>query len=270
MRSAKAVSVTVRCRIILPHDRDQRICVSAKGERDIEALDPEHLHAELREKHGRHDYLKENHCRERAYTFDSVFGAAATNSEVFENVVAPLVPEVLAGKNATCFAYGQTGSGKTHTMLGRQGEAGVVERTLQSLLPEATAGGSSVGVSFIEVYNEKIRDLLNPKCPVLDLRDDPVRGACIAGVCEVQATSPAEVMQLVQQGNARRTEEKTAANPVSSRSHAVLQITVETELPAVGRGGRGGNRRRTSKFSLIDLAGSERAANTDNSGARLR
>lgn len=273
MPAVKAVSVAVRCRIILPHDKDQRICVGTKGERDIEVLDPEHLFTELREKHGRVDYLKENHCKERAYTFDSVFGPVATTEEVYEKLVAPLVPEVLAGKNATCFAYGQTGSGKTHTMLGRQGEAGVVERTLQRLIPEATAAGSTIGVTFIEVYNEKIRDLLSPKCPVLDLRDDPVRGACIAGVTEVPATSAAEVMNLVREGNGRRTEEKTAANPVSSRSHAVLQIMVETDLPGgAGRGGRGAKvgRRRCAKLALIDLAGSERAANTGNRGARLR
>jgi len=111
--------------------------VHTRGEREIQCLDPEHLHTELREKHGRHDYLKENHCRERAYTFDAVFGPCATNSVLFEKLAAPLVPQVLAGKNSTCFAYGMTGSGKTHTMLGRQGEAGIVERVLESLLAQA-------------------------------------------------------------------------------------------------------------------------------------
>lgn len=257
----KAVSVAVRCRISLPHDKDQRVCVRTVGEREITCLDPEHLYSELREKHGRHDYLKENHCRERAYTFDAVFGPTSTNVDLFDQLARPLVPEVLAGKHATCFAYGQTGSGKTHTMLGRQGESGLTERTLRKLLEDAKPG-TSVGVTFVEVYNEKIRDLLHTRCPVLDLRDDPTRGPCIAGVREVPATTADAVMAWIREGNTRRTEETTLANPVSSRSHAVLQIIVETEF---ARG-----KKRCAKLSLIDLAGSERAANTGNRGARLR
>ena len=70
----------------------------------------------------RYDYLKENHCRERSYFFDHVFGGEAANTQVYATVCAPLVDVILAGKHATCFAYGQTGSGKTHTMLGRNGE----------------------------------------------------------------------------------------------------------------------------------------------------
>jgi len=265
---SKALSIAVRCRTILPHDHNQRVCVRVVGNREITCLDPEHLHAELREKHGRHDYLKENHCRERAYTFDAVFGAEATNEGLFQQLAEPLLPEVLAGKHATCFAYGQTGSGKTHTMFGRQGEAGIVERALQKLLSEATLGDTKVVTTFVEVYNEKIRDLLHSKCPVLDLREDALRGPCISGVYEACVSSVDGVMQLVRAGNARRTEETTAANPVSSRSHAVLQVSVETWLqPALAGGGR---KKRVAKFSLIDLAGSERAANTGNRGARLR
>ena len=265
---AKALSVAVRCRTVLPHDRDQRICVRTVGDREIECLDPEHLHTELREKHGRHDYLKENHNRARAYTFDAVFGPAAKNASLFEHLAEPLIPKVLDGKHATCFAYGQTGSGKTHTMLGRQGEAGVVESALQSLLKKTgQATDTSVTVSFVEVYNEKIRDLLNSRDIALDLREDPYRGPCIAGNREVAASTAEEVMKLVWEGNSRRTEETTAANPVSSRSHAVLQLHVETVFR---RGAGGAMKKRFARLSLIDLAGSERAANTGNRGDRLR
>eukprot|EP00930_Biecheleria_cincta_P035114 TRINITY_DN24182_c1_g1_i1.p1 TRINITY_DN24182_c1_g1~~TRINITY_DN24182_c1_g1_i1.p1 ORF type:complete len:762 (+),score=183.34 TRINITY_DN24182_c1_g1_i1:145-2430(+) len=266
MKPLKPVSVAVRCRMILPHDRDQRSCVQVLSDRDIQCLDPEHLHAELREKHGRVDYLKENHCRERAYTFDAAFGPSATNSMLFEKLAAPLVPQVLEGRHGTCFAYGMTGSGKTHTMLGRQGEAGIVERVLQLLLSEAASiAGAKVSITFVEVYNEKIRDLLQAKCPALELREDALRGPSIAGVRELPANTTSCVMDLVREGNARRSEERTAANPVSSRSHAVLQLIVETPLP-----GSLGKKKRCAKLSLIDLAGSERAANTGNRGARLR
>lgn len=263
---AKAVRVAVRCRPALSHDRDKRICVRALDEREIEVLDPEHLHGELREKHGRPDYLKELHCRERAYTFDSVFGPESANGAIFERIVAPLVPEVLAGKHATCFAYGQTGSGKTHTMLGRKGEMGLVERTLVALLGQARED-VIVSISFVEVYNEKIRDLLSASPTSLELRDDPVRGSTVAGVKEMPAKTAEGVMELVSAGNGRRSEERTAANPVSSRSHAVLQLVVESPIAASGGGPK---RVRTAKLSMIDLAGSERAANTGNKGARLR
>lgn len=263
--SAKALTVAVRCRTVLPHDRDQRCCVKAVGNNEIECLDPEHLHAELRAKHGRYDYLKENRNRERAYTFDITFGPTATNDLVFEAIALPLIPEVLAGKNATCFAYGQTGSGKTHTMLGRQGEAGLIERTLHELVIRVRSTETQISVTFVEVYNEKIRDLLQPGCPCLELRDG-LQGSSIAGVHEVPFTSAEKVMELVREGNSRRTEECTAANPVSSRSHAILQLSVETEL--FGHGGP--RKKRVAKLSLIDLAGSERAASTGNKGARLQ
>ncbi|CAK0799013.1 unnamed protein product [Prorocentrum cordatum] len=153
-------------------------------------------------------------------------------------------------------------------MLGRQGEAGMVEQALHDLLEQAVRASARVAVTFVEVYNEQIRDLLHPKCQVLDLRDDPLRGPCLVGVQEEAASTPEAVMSLVRAGNARRTEETTAANPVSSRSHAVLQLEVESFLPPRLEGGP--QRRRAAKLSLVDLAGSERAANTGNKGARLR
>mmetsp|Transcript_38149 Transcript_38149/g.89478 ORF Transcript_38149/g.89478 Transcript_38149/m.89478 type:complete len:763 (-) Transcript_38149:152-2440(-) len=267
MATTKALSVAVRCRTVLPHDRDQRVCVRTTGDREIECLDPEQLHKELREKHGRQDYLKENHNRARAYTFDLVFGPAAKNIDLFEQLARPLIPQVLAGKHGTCFAYGQTGSGKTHTMLGRQGEAGLVQCTLERLLGEAgKAADANVTVTFVEVYNEKIRDLLSPRDMALDLREDPIRGPCLAGNREVSASTADDVMKLVLEGNSRRTEETTAANPVSSRSHAVLQLHIETMMKPP----HGAPKKRFAKLSLIDLAGSERAANTGNRGDRLR
>mmetsp|Transcript_54537 Transcript_54537/g.127475 ORF Transcript_54537/g.127475 Transcript_54537/m.127475 type:complete len:763 (+) Transcript_54537:154-2442(+) len=265
--AAKALSVVVRCRIVLPHDRDQRVCVRTSGDREIECLDPERLHTELAQKHGRQDYLKENHNRARAYTFDLVFGPTAKNVDLFDQLARPLIPQVFAGKHATCFAYGQTGSGKTHTMLGRQGEEGLIQCTLERLLGEAAkATGTAVTVTFVEVYNEKIRDLLSPRDTALDLREDPIRGPCLAGNREVAASTAEDVMKLVWEGNSRRCEETTAANPVSSRSHAVLQLHIETLLQPA----KGPAKKRFAKLSLIDLAGSERAANTGNRGDRLR
>jgi len=225
-----------------------------------------------------------------------VFGPKVGQQEVFDVLAMPLVDVVLGGFNATVFAYGQTGSGKTHTMLGEPGQPGIMGRTLTSLF--SSGARATFNVSFIELYNEEIRDLLNPGAqsgsgPGLDLREDPLRGPQVAGVTYVACVSPDEVMALVHEGNGRRRTEGTAANPVSSRSHAVLQVLVEQGSgagagpgPGAGRRGarnaqgppaaarRGGGRGRgaqvaCSKLSLIDLAGSERAANTENRGQRL-
>lgn len=133
-----------------------------------------------------------------------------------------------------------------------------------------------VTVSFLEVYNENIRDLLSndyadpavgKEAPeFLDLREDPIKGPVAAGITEVEASTPEEVMALLQRGNARRSQHATAANEVSSRSHAVLQIIVETRENAEGTAAQ----INIGKLSLVDLAGSERAANTKNRGDRLK
>jgi kinesin family protein 18/19 len=215
--------------------------------------------------------LRENRTRERHYDFDHVFGPKSTQEEVYETVAKPLVDVVLSGFNATVFAYGQTGSGKTHTMLGSEDSPGIMCRTLDDLF-QFSCKSTTFTVSFIELYNEEIRDLLNPGAvsgsgPGLDLREDPVRGPQVAGVKEVRTNTTAAVMQLVAKGNSRRRTEGTAANPVSSRSHAVLQVICE-QMGKDG-GGRGNGLMKCSKLSLIDLAGSERAAKTENRGQRL-
>jgi len=122
-----------------------------------------------------------------------------------------------------------------------------------------------VTVSFLEVYNENIRDLLSDVEEYLDLREDPIKGPMVAGITEVEASTSREIMDLLQQGNYRRAQQATAANEVSSRSHAVLQVVVEGRDKASGTVAN----IKVGKLSLVDLAGSERAANTQNRGARL-
>ena len=110
---------------------------------------------------GRPDYLRENRTRERQYDFDHVFGPKSSQEDVYETVAKPLVDVVLSGFNATVFAYGQTGSGKTHTMLGDAANPGMMGRTLEDLF-QFSSKSTRFTVSFIELYNEEIRDLLNP------------------------------------------------------------------------------------------------------------
>jgi kinesin family protein 18/19 len=156
-------------------------------------------------------------------------------------------------------------------MIGTESEPGIMVRVMGDLfLHSATQGKQKgvhykVSVSFLEIYNENIRDLLSEVEEYLDLREDPIKGPVVASITEIEATSSSEVMQLLQQGNAKRSQAATAANEVSSRSHAVLQVVVESRDRTPGIVAN----IKVGKLSLVDLAGSERAANTKNIGARL-
>ncbi len=175
---------------------------------------------------------------------------------------------VLNGYNATVFAYGATGSGKTFTMLGSETSPGLMPLTLDALFRAAEENESKeyiITLSYIEIYNETIRDLLNPSdSDVLDLREDS-KGVKVVGVTEYHAKSAQEVMILLKRGNKNRTQEPTNMNEESSRSHAVLQVVIEQR----DRSRDMSEVVNVSKLSLIDLAGSERAAVSQNRGIRL-
>lgn len=277
--------------------------------------------------------MRKARVRDRRFAFDHSFGQNTSSEKVYNSTTRFLVDGVVAGFNATVFAYGATGSGKTYTMLGAPQTPGLMVLTLRDLYKEIdraqaaskveadakdsdveTKKGSKairrieykVSLSYVEVYNENIRDLLSESGDsqeFLDLREDPTRGNCVAGVSEHSVSNTNDIMSLLGAGNRRRTQEPTAANKESSRSHAVLQIHVsqhqvkskdEVEDPfagfrngknskvkyegvrkSMGLDGRAGDNAlsggviKVGKFSLIDLAGSERAANTHNRGLRL-
>eukprot|EP00002_Diphylleia_rotans_P039743 TRINITY_DN9291_c0_g1_i1.p1 TRINITY_DN9291_c0_g1~~TRINITY_DN9291_c0_g1_i1.p1 ORF type:complete len:787 (-),score=169.65 TRINITY_DN9291_c0_g1_i1:285-2645(-) len=215
------------------------------------------------------DYLRANRSREKQFAFDQVFDDEASQQKVFVQTAEHLIPYVLQGYNGSVFAYGATGAGKTYTMLGTETTPGVMYLTLQKLFFDIEARTDSVAakvtLSYLEVYNECIRDLLKPNSGQLDLREDPIKGISVSNITEYPATSADEVISLLQQGNRRRTTEATGANETSSRSHAVLQIVIEQKerLANVSADVLLG------KLSLIDLAGSERATVTQNSGKRM-
>lgn len=156
-------------------------------------------------------------------------------------------------------------------MIGTQSEQGIMVRVMGDLFTHSAQQGKQKGVhykvtvSFLEIYNENIRDLLSDVEEYLDLREDPMKGPVVASITEIETSSSSEVMQLLHQGNAKRSQKATAANENSSRSHAVLQVVVESRDRAPGTVAN----IKVGKLSLVDLAGSERAANTKNVGARL-
>ncbi|XP_029140618.1 kinesin-like protein KIF19 [Protobothrops mucrosquamatus] len=216
------------------------------------------------------DILRANRSREKTFIFDVVFGPQATQEEVYLSTTKSLIEGVISGYNATIFAYGPTGAGKTYTMLGTDSEPGIYICTLHDLFQAIEATGDErnylVYMSYLEVYNEIIRDLLNPSTGYLELREDSKGCIQIAGITEVSTTNAQEIMELLTKGNKERTQEPTAANKTSSRSHAVLQVSVKQTTRVKGIG----EEVRVGKLFMVDLAGSERAAQTQNQGKRMK
>ncbi|XP_032649984.1 kinesin-like protein KIF19 isoform X2 [Chelonoidis abingdonii] len=217
------------------------------------------------------DILRANRSREKTFIFDVVFDHKATQEEVYVSTTKNLVEGVISGYNATIFAYGPTGAGKTYTMLGTDCDPGIYIRTLNDLFKaiEATRDNMdyTVSMSYLEIYNEVIRDLLNPSSGFLDLREDARGSIQIAGITEVSTTNAQEITQLLTKGNKERTQEPTAANKTSSRSHAVLQVTVKQK----SRVKNINEEVRVGRLFMVDLAGSERAAQqTRNQGKRMK
>lgn len=192
---------------------------------------------------------------------------------MFNKTVLPLLPSILEGYNATCFAYGMTGSGKTHTMLGdiynvSTGEKGLCYLTVEmifELMSQKRDKKFAIKISYLEIYNEQVFDLLDKRSSQLMIVEDPVRGVFVPDLKEIEVSQPTELVGLIIEGNSRRTMASTSANQFSSRSHAILQISIQTSGSSIEMM----DQVFYSKLSLIDLAGSERASTTSNTGKRM-
>ncbi|XP_074972833.1 kinesin-like protein KIF18B isoform X3 [Phalacrocorax aristotelis] len=203
------------------------------------------------------------------FVFDRVFGEGATQEEVFQYTTRDMLDSVLNGYNCSVFAYGATGAGKTYTMLGSEKSPGIMYLTMVELYKRIEARkekkSCEVLVSYQEVYNEQIHDLLEPKGP-LAIREDPEKGVVVQGLSFHQPVSAEELLEMLANGNKNRTQHPTDANATSSRSHAIFQIYVKQQ----DRTGSLTWDLQVAKMSLIDLAGSERASVTNTKGERLR
>ncbi|PIA63468.1 hypothetical protein AQUCO_00201070v1, partial [Aquilegia coerulea] len=247
------ILVFVRPRPMAKKEKDagSRCCVRIVNRRDIY----------LTEFASENDYLRLKRLRGRHFTFDASFPDSTSQQEVYSTTTSELVEGVLQGRNGSVFCYGATGAGKTYTMLGTMENPGVMVLAIKDLFAKirqrSCDGNHVVHLSYLEVYNETVRDLLSPGRPLV-LREDK-QGIVASGLTQYRAYSTDEVMALLQQGNQNRTTEPTRVNETSSRSHAILQVVAEyrvrdTAMNVVSRVG---------KLSLIDLAGSERALATD-------
>ncbi|KAM6158528.1 kinesin-like protein KIF18A [Rhynchocyon petersi] len=203
------------------------------------------------------------------FVFDAVFDETSTQLEVFEHTTKPIIRSFLSGYNCTVLAYGATGAGKTHTMLGSAAEPGVMYLTMLELYKSMDEIKEekvcSTTVSYLEVYNEQIRDLLANSGP-LAVREDAQKGVVVQGLTVHQPKSSEEILQLLDNGNKHRTQHPTDVNAASSRSHAVFQIYLRQQDKTASIN----QNIRIAKMSLIDLAGSERASATSAQGIQFR
>ncbi|KAL9405195.1 hypothetical protein Peur_002167 [Populus x canadensis] len=218
---------------------------------------------------------------DRNFLFDKVFGPASKQKELYDSAVSPIVYEVLEGYNCTIFAYGQTGTGKTYTMEGgarkKNGEfpsdAGVIPRAVKQIFEilEAQNAEYNMKVTFLELYNEEISDLLAPeetskliddksKKPIA-LMEDGKGGVFVRGLEEEIVCTANEIYKILDKGSAKRRTAETLLNKQSSRSHSIFSITIHIKECTP----EGEEMIKCGKLNLVDLAGSE---NISRSGAR--
>ncbi|XP_053911079.1 kinesin-like protein KIF27 isoform X2 [Cuculus canorus] len=227
--------------------------------------------------------------KDRVFTFDFVFGKNSTQEEVYTACIKPLLVSLTEGYNATVFAYGQTGSGKTYTIGAghiasvAEDEKGIIPRAIQELFQHIAENHNSefcVKVSYIEVYKEDLRDLLELDTSVkeLHIREDEKGNTVIVGAKEVEVESADEVISLLESGNAARHTGTTQMNEHSSRSHAIFTISIcqkqsaesQKDTDAAQDSSWKSVQMIASKFHFVDLAGSERVAKTGNTGERFK
>uniref|UniRef100_A0A669P7T6 Kinesin family member 13A n=1 Tax=Phasianus colchicus TaxID=9054 RepID=A0A669P7T6_PHACC len=193
---------------------------------------------------------------------------------VFKCLGEGILEKAFQGYNACIFAYGQTGSGKSFSMMGNAEQLGLIPRLCCALfqrisVEENESHTFKVEVSYMEIYNEKVRDLLDPKGSrqSLKVREHKVLGPYVDGLSQLAVTNFEDIESLMSEGNKSRTVAATNMNEESSRSHAVFNIIVTQTLYDLQSGNSG---EKVSKVSLVDLAGSERVSKTGAAGERLK
>nr|POE59769.1 kinesin-like protein kin-8b [Quercus suber] len=259
-KKATTLTVAVKCRRFTGREQSRDI-VRVIDNKEVLVLDPDLSK----------DYLDriQNRTKEKKYCFDHAFGPDCTNVDVYKRCISSVISGVVQGLNATVFAYGSTGSGKTYTMVGTRGDPGLMVLSLHTIFDhiktDKSSDGFEVTCSYLEVYNEVIYDLLEKSSGHLELREDPEQGIVVAGLRCIKVHSADKILELLNVGNSRRKTESTEANATSSRSHAVLEITVKRKQRNKYR-----NQVMQGKLALVDLAGSERASETHNGGQKLR
>lgn len=201
----------------------------------------------------------------------------SNQEQVYADLAQPIVEQALEGFNGTVFAYGQTGSGKSWSMMGSDTDPGIIPRinmVLFKLLGDMQSENPDkelmITVAYLEIYNEVIKDLLNPSDRKLEVRQHPKLGIYVQGLAELVVDSAESVSQYIESGNRVRRVASTSMNARSSRSHSCFTLKIkQKDVEQLGDG-----KQRTTELSarinLVDLAGSERQSKTGAEGERLR
>ena len=227
------------------------------------------------------------------FTFDKTFGEDTNNTQVYDGVAKGIVNSAVDGLNGTIFAYGQTSSGKTYTMQGAGnleqgmgGEGGIVHMAANDIFSQITKKQNRnflVRVSFLEIYNEEVRDLLGDTTQTLHIREDPRRGVFVQSQEEI-VTDFDGLLKILVHGDKSRTFASTGMNERSSRSHTILRITIESrekgydedeqsedsDMDIENRNPSSDGAVRISTLNLVDLAGSESVRHTGATGDRQK
>ncbi|XP_033643504.1 kinesin-like protein KIF14 [Asterias rubens] len=232
-------------------------------------------------KTGQVNRFRYDHC---FWSFDKVKGQYSAQENVYERVGRPLLDSAFEGYNTCMFAYGQTGSGKSYTIMGYNKETGIIPRFCRELFRRVDAHQEerakfTIEISFFEIYNEKIHDLLasssdadkdvGKKRAALKVREHPVQGPYVEGLSTFVANSYGDIHSWIALGNKQRATAATGMNDKSSRSHSVFTI-VMTKTKAELIEGDEHTHNVTSKINLVDLAGSERCTSAQTTGDRLK
>ena len=242
---SECVKVAIRVRPMNSHEKEQNstVCVDVDTANNTVSV-------------------TKNDCK--TFQFDYVYPMETTQRQIYDEVAFPIVDSIFQGYNGTIFAYGQTGCGKTFTMMG------VVDNPdLKGIIPNAfahifgfikTEGESKkflVRCSFVEIYNEEVRDLLVNKSTKLDIREDPKKGTFVKDLTYVTLKDTEDIQRCLDRGNKNRHVGHTSMNDQSSRSHSLFTVYLEIEE---------NNKIRSGKLNLVDLAGSERVGKTNATG----
>ncbi|KAK4545681.1 hypothetical protein LTR36_002635 [Oleoguttula mirabilis] len=271
------IKVVVRCRPFNSRERDRsaKCVVSMKGAQTVLTPPPPEANGKSKPVKAALDGSKTFAFDKSYWSFNPKDANFAGQEDLFTDLGQPLLDNAFQGYNNCIFAYGQTGSGKSYSMMGYGEEEGVIPRIcrdmferIESMHARDKNVSSTVEVSYLEIYNERVRDLLNPTTKGnLKVREHPATGPYVEDLAKLVVRSFVEIEHLMDEGNKARTVAATNMNETSSRSHAVFTLTLaqkrhdmETNMDT----------EKVAKISLVDLAGSERASSTGATGARLK
>jgi kinesin family protein 1 len=268
------IKVVVRCRPFNGREkqRNAQCIVQMKGDQTI--LTPPHFEVKGKAAKAAAEGAKTFAFDRSYWSFDRDDENYAGQDNLHEDLGKPLLDNAFQGYNNCIFAYGQTGSGKSYSMMGYGKEYGIIPKICQDMFERITEmqkdknSSCTVEVSYLEIYNERVRDLLNPTNKGnLRVREHPSTGPYVEDLAKLIVQSFADIENLMDEGNKARTVAATNMNETSSRSHAVFTVTL-TQKRHDAQAGMSGE--RVAKISLVDLAGSERAQSTGATGARLK